>query len=47
MVFGVPVNDPLTLIASATVVVFTASAAAIFPALRTLRMNVTAVLNSR
>jgi predicted permease len=47
MVFGVPVNDPLTLIASATIVVFTASAAAVLPALRTLRMNVTAVLNSR
>jgi ABC-type antimicrobial peptide transport system permease subunit len=47
MVFGVPLNDPLTLTASAAIVVFTASAAAVLPALRTLRMNVTAVLNSR
>jgi predicted lysophospholipase L1 biosynthesis ABC-type transport system permease subunit len=47
MIFGVPVNDPLTLTVSAAIVVFTASAAAVLPALRTLRMNVTAVLNSR
>ena len=46
IVFGVSVNDPLTLIAAAVVVVLAASAAAIVPAWRTLRMNVTAVLKS-
>jgi predicted permease len=47
MVFGVPVNDPLTLLAAAGIVVLTACAAAIVPALRTLRLNITTVLNNR
>jgi ABC-type antimicrobial peptide transport system permease subunit len=47
MVFGLPVNDPLTLFVAAGTVALTASAAAIVPALRTLRLNITAVLNSR
>jgi len=47
LVFGLSVNDPLTLAAAAGVVVVTASAAAIIPALRTLRLNVTSVLNNR
>ena len=47
MVYGLPVNDPLTLFVAAGTVALTASAAAIIPALRTLRLNITAVLNSR
>jgi predicted permease len=47
MVFGLPVDDPLTLFAAAGTVALAASAAAIIPALRTLRLNITAVLNSR
>jgi predicted permease len=47
MVYGVPVNDPLTLIAAAVLVVVTASAAAIVPALRTLKLNTAAILSSR
>jgi predicted permease len=47
VVFGVAVNDPLTMAAAAFIVVITAAAAAIVPALRTLRMNLTAVLNNR
>jgi hypothetical protein len=47
MVFGMPVNDPLTLTAACGIVALTASAAAIVPALRTLRLNVTSVLNNR
>jgi hypothetical protein len=46
VVFGVSVNDPLTLTGAAFIVVLTALAAVILPASRTLRMNVTAVLNS-
>jgi predicted permease len=46
IVFGVSVNDPLTLAAAAAIVVLAAAAAAMVPAWRTLRMNVTAVLNS-
>ena len=46
VVFGTSVNDPLTLFAAATIVVLVASVAAILPAWRTLRMNVTAVLKS-
>ena len=46
VVFGISVNDPLTLMAAAVIVVFAASVAAIVPAWRTLRMNVTSVLNS-
>jgi ABC-type antimicrobial peptide transport system permease subunit len=47
LVFGVPVNDPLTLAVGAGVVVLAASAAAIVPALRTLRLNLVSVLNNR
>jgi predicted permease len=47
MVFGTPVNDPLTLVVSAGIVVLTASTAAIVPALRTLQLNLTSVLNNR
>jgi predicted permease len=47
MVFGVPVNDPLTLAAAAGIVVLTGSAAAIIPALRTLRLNTASILSSR
>jgi predicted permease len=47
MVFGLAVNDPLTLIAAAGTVALTASAAAVVPALRTLRLNITTVLNRR
>jgi predicted permease len=47
MVFGMPVNDPLTLTAAAGLVVLAASAGAIVPALRTLRLNITTVLNNR
>ncbi|HET9834219.1 MAG TPA: FtsX-like permease family protein, partial [Vicinamibacterales bacterium] len=45
VVFGISVNDPLTLTAAAIIVVLAASVAAIFPAWRTLRMNVMSVLN--
>jgi ABC-type antimicrobial peptide transport system permease subunit len=45
VVFGISVNDPLTLVAAATIVVLVASVAAILPAWRTLRMNVSSVLN--
>jgi predicted permease len=47
VVFGVPVNDPLTLAVAGGIVVVAASAAAIVPALRTLRLNVTSILNNR
>ncbi len=47
LVFDVSVNDPLTLAVAAGIVVTTASAAAIVPALRTLRLNVTSILNNR
>jgi predicted permease len=47
MVFEIPVNDPLTLAAAAACVIVTASAAAVVPALRTLRLNVSRILNAR
>jgi len=46
VVFGVSVNDPLTLTAAGLLVVLAASVAAIVPAWRILRMNVTSVLNT-
>jgi len=46
VVFGTSLNDPLTLVLAALIVVGAACIAAILPAWRTLRMNVTAVLNS-
>lgn len=46
VVFGVSVNDPLTLTAAAVIVVLAASAAAVLPAWRILRMNLTSVLNT-
>ncbi len=46
VVFGLSVDDPLTLVVAAGLVVLTACVAAILPAWRVLRMNVTAVLNS-
>jgi ABC-type antimicrobial peptide transport system permease subunit len=47
LVFDVSVNDPLTLAVAAGIVVMAASSAAIVPALRTLRLNVTSILNNR
>jgi ABC-type antimicrobial peptide transport system permease subunit len=47
LVFGMPVNDPVTLGVAAGIVVLAASAAAIVPALRTLRLNLTSILNNR
>jgi ABC-type antimicrobial peptide transport system permease subunit len=46
-VFGVTVNDPLTLGVAATLVVLTGSAAALVPALRTLRLNVSSILSTK
>jgi ABC-type antimicrobial peptide transport system permease subunit len=47
IVYGIAVNDPLTMAVAAGMVVVTAAAAAIVPALGTLRMNLTAILNGR
>src|SRR5262249_20936224 len=47
IVYGVTVNDPVTMGVAAGIVVLTSVAAAVVPALRTLRMNLTAVLNNR
>jgi predicted permease len=47
LIVGVGVNDPFTIVAAVAVVVLTASAAAILPALRTLRLNVTSILSNR
>ena len=46
VVFGTAVNDPVTMMAAAGIVVVAAGTAAILPAWRTLRMNLTAVLHS-
>ncbi|HKF65566.1 MAG TPA: FtsX-like permease family protein, partial [Vicinamibacterales bacterium] len=47
IVYGIAVNDPLTMAGAAGLVMLAAVAAAVVPALRTLRMNLTAVLNNR
>jgi len=47
VVFGTSVNDPLMMAVAAGIVIVTAAAAAIVPGLRTLRMNLTAILNGR
>jgi len=47
IVFGIAVNDPLTMAAAAGIVALAGTAAAVVPALRTLRMDLTSVLNNR
>jgi putative ABC transport system permease protein len=47
IVYGVAVNDPTTMGVAAGIVVLTSATAAVVPALRILRMNLTAVLNNR
>jgi predicted permease len=46
VVYGTAVNDPVTMTAAAAIVVVAAGTAAVLPAWRTLRMNLTAVLHS-
>ena len=46
LVFGTAATDPLTMLAAAGIVIAAASAAALLPAWRTLRLNLTAILNS-
>ena len=47
IVYGIAVNDPLTMAAAAAIVVFTSVTAAVVPGLRTLRMNLSAILSAR
>jgi predicted permease len=47
IMFVTAVNDPMTLLAAAGIVVLAGAAAAVVPALRTLRMDLMSVLNNR
>jgi hypothetical protein len=46
VVFGVTVTDPVTMLAAAAIILGAASAAAVLPAWRMLRLNLSTVLNS-
>jgi len=46
LVFGVAVRDPLTFAGATALVILTACAASVIPAVRTLRLNVATVLNA-